>query len=114
MFLLQVGQKDFFKILAQQQYSATIKLNVPRAAIYDRSGRIALAFNREVMSAFVLPKQLTEKEKTLLFLQKNYPDVHKRITENPERHFLWVERHLEKEKLNELKEAGINDIQFIT
>ncbi len=110
---MQVKQKTFFKELAQQQYELVVTCNAPRAPIYDRSGKIALAFNREVMSAFILPHELNHQQETELFLQQYYPDVYTRLRKYPERHFLWLERKLDPARLAKLKEHNLDDIHFI-
>ena len=38
LYLVQIHQRDFFKILAQQQYVTEIKTQPPRAIIYDKQG----------------------------------------------------------------------------
>lgn len=113
LFLLQVKQKTFFKELAQQQYEIVVTCNAPRAPIYDRSGNIALAFNREVLSAFILPHELNHQQEMELFLQQYYPDVYKRLLKHPERHFWWLERKLDPVRLAKLKEHNLDDIHFI-
>lgn len=113
LFLLQIHQKDFFHMLAVQQHQVTLTSNPARGLIFDRSGTVALAFNREVQSAFILPHQLKQSEKTKRFVQANYPDVFARMNENKERHFLWLERHLSPERAAWLKKNGTDDISLI-
>jgi len=113
LFLIQIRQKDFFKLLAQHQHELEITFNPQRAIIYDSSGKIPLAFNREVPSAFLIPEDLIEPEKTMRFLKKNYPDVHERIAQNPDKQFLWLERKLTPQKYAYLENTGLQDIHFI-
>jgi cell division protein FtsI (penicillin-binding protein 3) len=113
LFLLQIYQKDFFRLLAWQQYSFSIKVNLPRGDIYDRGGKDLLVFNREVPSAFILPRQFNEKKKTERFLQKFYPTVYKKMKANPEKHFLWLDRILSPEQVQKIRKNGTSDIQFI-
>lgn len=113
LFLLQVYQKDFFNVLAWQQHHVSMTINPPRGLIFDRSGSVALALNQEVQSAFILPHQFKQTEKTKKFLQRHYPDVFARMTANPERHFLWLERHVTPQRCIWLKKHGTDDISFI-
>lgn len=113
LFLIQVRQKQFFKDLAQQQYEFELTLNPARAGIYDRSGTFPLAFNRNMWSAFILPKQFTEGPKTTAFLKRTYPDVYNRMKKHPEKHFWWVERKLTPKKYKDLVGRDLKDIQFI-
>lgn len=112
LFLVQIYQKNFFKVLAQQQYELEITLNPPRAALYDANGR-ELVFNRELMSVFVVPHQLVEKEKTLTFLKHSYPDVYKRVIQSPEKQFVWVDRKLSPDKYERLVKLDLHDLHFI-
>ncbi len=113
LFLLQIYQKDFFRLLAWQQYSFSIKVNLPRGDIYDRWGKDLLVFNRDVPSAFILPRQFNERKKTERFLQKFYPAVYKKMKANPDKHFLWLDRILSDEQAQKIREDGTPDIQFI-
>lgn len=114
LFLIQIRQKDFFKILAKHQYELEITVNPSRAEIYDRSGIVPLACNREIPSAFLIPQQLVEQKKTMRFLKKNYPEVHKRIMNGPDKQFLWLDRKLTADKYNKLVALGLKDIHFIS
>ncbi len=113
LFLLQIHQKDFFHTLAVQQHQVTLTINPARGLIFDRSGTVALAFNREVPSAFILPHQLKQPDKTKRFMQQYYPDVFARMNTSKERHFLWLERHLTPERGAWLKKNGTDDITLI-
>lgn len=113
LFLLQIRQKNFFTVMAKQQYELDITINPPRAIIYDRSGNTPLAFNHEVPSAFLLPQQFNDENKIKKFLKKNYPEVLKRINENDDRHFLWLDRKVSPERYLSLMRTGLQDIQFI-
>ncbi len=115
LFLLQVCQKDFFKVLAKHQYYVDITIDHSRAVIKDRHQAL-LVCNRDMPSAFILPRQLNNKKKTKKFLKKYYPDVYKKITEHKDRHFLWLERKLSPERYAFLqKQCSCNtlDIEFL-
>ena len=47
------------------------------------------------------------------FLKRNYPEIYKRIKHNPDRGFVWLERHLSSERHQFLVERDLHDIQFI-
>ncbi|MFH0898502.1 MAG: penicillin-binding protein 2 [bacterium] len=112
LFLLQIYQKDFFKILARHQHYLTVSFEPDRAEIRDKNGTL-LAFNKEVPSAFVLPRQLQDKARTKKFLKQHYPQVYQRMMDDKKRHFLWVERKLTPDRLQFLKQATLQDIQFV-
>lgn len=113
LFLLQIYQKNFFKVLADQQYNFSVKVNLPRGEIFDRSGIELLAFNRAVPSAFILPHQFVEQQRTEKFLKRFYPAVYKKMKFRPDKHFLWLDRVLTNEQVENLKKQGTRDIQFI-
>ncbi|MBD3273424.1 hypothetical protein GF385_03695 [Candidatus Dependentiae bacterium] len=112
-YILQIHGKNFFKNLAKQQYEFQLKINPNRAKIYDAFNNV-LAFNIQTYSAFLLPKQFKEKEKTLNFLKKNYKNIYKKIRKNKRRKFIWLERHLSEKKLNELQNLKLKDILFVS
>jgi len=112
LFLVQIYQKDFFKVLAKHQHEISITINPPRANILDRFGKV-LAFNREIPSAFILPHELKHAQKTEKFLKRFFPEVYERMQVYPEKYFLWVERKLTPQRYAQLKAYGIQDLHFI-
>ncbi|MCB9493322.1 MAG: penicillin-binding protein 2 [Epsilonproteobacteria bacterium] len=113
LFLLQVRQKDFFMLLARSQYQTNLSIVPARAEIFDRSGSVALAFNRQVQSAFVLKNQCKDIAKLNDFLRRHYPDVYKKMNEHPQQNFFWIERKLSSERYSWLKGADVCDINFV-
>lgn len=111
LYVIQVTQSDLFTKLALEQYNAEIEIRPPRATIYDRHHSTPLAFNHEVSSAFILPRQLSEKEKTMNFLKKHFSKAHNIIEKNPKRSFVWVKRNVSS-KDKRLLEA-YKDINFM-
>jgi cell division protein FtsI/penicillin-binding protein 2 len=113
LFLIQIMQKDFFKNLASQQYRFEFRSSPERAQIKDCSGTL-LAFNHQVPSAFLLTKQLETREKTLGYLKDHFELSYKKIEQNPERSFLWVDRKINSQIQEKIKTSNIKDIQFIS
>lgn len=113
LYILQIHGKTFFKDLAQQQYHFQLTINPNRAKIYDCTEKDLLAFNIQSYSAFILPKQLKEKDKILNFLKKHYKNVHKQIVTNKRKKFIWLERQLSDEKVKWLKKHEFQDIHFL-
>ncbi|MCF7799881.1 penicillin-binding protein 2 [Candidatus Babeliales bacterium] len=109
--LLQVHKKDFFENLAKQQYETELQLSPPRAKIYDIN-KEPLVFNFDVTSAFILPRQFNEKEKTKKFLKKHFKNVYDKIFDKNKK-FLWIERNLSQERLDWFKKFDLKDIYFI-
>lgn len=113
LFLLQIYQKNFFKELALNQYRISMKINMPRGIIYDRTGKIPLAFNCCTTSAFILPHQFIESKRIEKFLKNNYPMVYKKIRSHPEKYFFWLDRDLVSSQVDKLKSYNLKDIIFI-
>lgn len=112
LFLIQVYQRDFFSLLAKQQYVTEISTNPPRAVILDRNGT-PLAMNGEKFSAFILPMSFNSKSKTLDVLKANFKNVYDKVIKNKRRRFFWLERHLSDERLREIKSYNCRDIYFL-
>ena len=112
LYLIQIHKKDFFKILANQQYDIEIVQQTPRALIYDKHN-IPLALNKESFSAFIIPHQLEEKEKTKKIFKTHFPKIYKKLKKYPEKHFLWLERNLNKSKLEFIKSLNSKDIHLL-
>ena len=110
LFLLQIKQKNFFKLLAEQQYELQVKMTPPRGVIVDASKKYPMAFNRHVTSAFIVPSALSESSKTLKMLKKRYPEVYARYRKNPDKHFLWLSRRMSDKELQFLQK--LNDPQI--
>jgi cell division protein FtsI (penicillin-binding protein 3) len=112
LLLIQVLQKKFFKTLAKYQHHVSITIDPPRASIFDRNHRL-LSFNKEVSSAFVLPRQLIEQEKTMMFLKKYFEKTYDKIVQSEDIPFVWLDRKILPGKIKKLQDFPIKDIQFI-
>jgi cell division protein FtsI (penicillin-binding protein 3) len=113
LFLLQIKQNDFFRILAAQQYELQIKVVPARGVIFDASSIHPLAFNRRVLSAFIVPSGLQKNAPTVLFLKRHYPSVYKRYLKNPEKHFLWLARRMSDREVEIIKSTPNLAIHFL-
>jgi cell division protein FtsI/penicillin-binding protein 2 len=110
LFFIQVHQREFFQLIAKQQYVTEISTHPPRAIIYDRRGE-PLVFNKEKLSAFILPKRFSEPKKIKAILRKDFPEIYKKL--NKRRLFLWLERRLSEKRLKEIKAYKSSDIYFL-
>ena len=114
LYLIQIYNKNFFKNLALQQYEVELKIDSPRAKIYDAFGKKnPLALNKEVTSVFILPTQFHEPEKIDSFLKKHYKNIYKKIKKDKNKKFIWLERKLLPNDLERLKKLNLKDIHFI-
>lgn len=94
LYVIQIKNHDFYKKIAEQQYHVTITQTPSRGAIFDRTGCNYLAMNKDYIAAFLLPTQLTDKQCTLQFLHKHFPQAVKRFESNKDKHFMFIKRRL--------------------
>lgn len=113
LFLLQVRHRNFFKLLAQQQYELEVAVKPPRGVIYDSNGAHPLAFNRHKVSAFLVPRDLEYVPKTRQLLKRHFPEVYKRYARNKNKHFMWLARHITDQQHKLLASFNCPDIHFI-
>ena len=112
LYLIQVHQKDFFKILAKQQHKMEITVNPERALIYDRD-RTPLTLNRESISAFVVPREVKNHKKTMKFIKKYFYGAYKKLKRSPVGGFLWLQRNISEKKLKKIEDLKLSDIHIL-
>lgn len=112
LYSIQVWNNKHFVQLANRQYQVTVTNYPPRGLIKDRYGKL-LAFNKENLSAFVLPKQIEDVDKTATFLKEQFPEAYKRLQNAGKKHFIFVKRKLTPEEVKLIKDSNIEDIKFI-
>lgn len=94
LYYIQIKHHEFYKKIARQQYHVTITQIPSRGPIFDRTGKNYLAMNKDYISAFILPNQLTESIKTKKLLKKYFPSALKRFDQNKDKHFMFIKRRL--------------------
>jgi len=112
LFIIQIYNKDFFAVLAKQQYVTEITTQPARAGMFDRNN-VPLTLNREGLSAFILPHRFHESEKTNSLLKKHFKSVYKKMRNDRKRRFLWLDRHLSDDQLRKIKSYESKDIYFL-
>ena len=114
LYVIQIKQHDFYKKLADQQYHVTITQIPPRGPIFDRTGCNYLAMNKDYLAAFILPNQITDKKRTLQFLQKHFPQAIKRFIKNKDKHFMFIKRRLSPEEIEIITNEKNADIFLLS
>lgn len=109
---LQTYRSAFLRQKGSQQYHVTITQHPPRACMYDRHGD-PLALNTMSYAAFIVPSMLENKKETLAFLAQHFPTAYDKMIKNPQRKFLYLQRHLSKQQKANLEKMGLSDIQFL-
>lgn len=113
LYLIQIKNHDFYAHLGEKQYNVTITLHPPRAPIYDRTGKVCLALNKESVSAFILPKSLDEPDLLKPFLKKHFPQAFDRLGQQRDSYFMYIKRRLTDDQINLIKNSGIKDIKLL-
>ncbi len=114
LYVIQIKHHAFYKKLAQQQYHVTITQTPARGPIFDRTGCHYFAMNKDYIAAFLLPNQLTDKDKTLDFLNIHFPHAAQRFKQNKDKHFMFVKRRLSAQEIETIKAADNPDIFILT
>jgi len=112
LYLIQIQQNNFFKNLGEKQYNVTMQTFPPRAYIYDRNHN-PVAINKDSFAVFILPKTLINKEETLNFLQKHFPQSHQRFSENQQKSFMFIKRNLSQQEIDLIKNSNIIDLHLL-
>ncbi len=112
LYLLQIKQQTTYQSIAKSQYTIDIMQIPTRAVILDRYNT-PLTINRESTSAFILPYQLVEPEKTLKILKKHFPLSYEKLKKEKDKHFIWLKRKLSEEEINKIKNLNSKDIHFL-
>lgn len=112
LYFIQIQQTDFFKSLADKQYNVTIKTYPPRGYILDRHNK-PVAINTDSSAAFLLPKELVNKEQTLLFLQKHFPQAYQRFESYQNKSFMFIKRNITPAEILLIQSAQIEDIRLL-
>jgi cell division protein FtsI (penicillin-binding protein 3) len=111
-YIIAVHNSTFYKNLAHEQYHTELEIMPPRAPIYGIDNTL-IAHNKEITSAFILPRSLKDKAQSFAFLKQHYPAVLERIQKHPERKFLWVSRNITPQLRTMIEERNLQDIHFI-
>lgn len=113
LYLIQIKQNDFFSHLGKQQYNVVVSRYPARAPIFDRTSKQPLALNKDCLSAFLLPKQLTEQKKIEAFLGQHFPNTLARLQTNKNKSFMFVQRRLNDKQLKIITDAQLKDIKLL-
>jgi cell division protein FtsI (penicillin-binding protein 3) len=112
LYSIQIRNNNFYTRLGVQQYYGLHTHAPTRGLIYDRKGTL-LALNQDCLSAFVLPKQLKERDATLSFLQQHFPQAYQQLKTKTDKQFLYVKRHLSESQEKLIATQGTRDIQLL-
>jgi len=112
LYYVQVRHAHYFASLGNRQYSVRHTQALERALIYDRHHN-PLVINVSHPSACITPRQLQDTTRMIQLLEDNFPAAARRLHEQPDTGYLYIQRHLTEEERLRLEEAHIPDIFFI-
>lgn len=98
---IQFSKSDIYKIMSNKQYKKIITVQSPRGLIYDTNG-LLLAGNKKMKTLFCCPSEVIKNREVLIFFQKNYPAVYKKIIINSSPFFCYIEKFIEDKFLIKL------------
>lgn len=112
LYVMQVRNQDFFKKLGEKQYNISITTLPERAPIFDKNGTL-IALNKISYAAFLLPKQISDRAATLLFLQEYFPAAATRLAESWDKNFFFIARKLTDEQHTIITQLNSKDIHVL-
>lgn len=112
LYYVQVVQQDFYKNLAEKQYSIHVTTLPERAYIFDRNGT-PVALHKDTFSAFFLPKQIKEKQKLIEFVSKHFPAAQERMADCWDKNFFFIARRLTDKEQELITNAHLEDIHLL-
>ncbi len=113
LFVIQIMNQSFFASLGTHQYRITLTQLPPRGSIVDRTGSLFLATNRACLSAFLIPKHLSNLEKINRFLLQHFPDAYNRLQSRLDSTFMYIKRRLTQDEQASIAECGNADIHLL-
>lgn len=112
LYVMQIKKESFFSNLAEKQYSISMTTLPERACIFDRNGT-PIAINKDSFSAFVLPKQITDRITILQFLEQQFPAAASRLDQSWDKNFFFIARKLTQEQIENINNANLPDIHIL-
>lgn len=116
VFILQIFPHEKLERLEAKQYETTVKVEGRRGSIFDRNG-VELAISAPAYSLFADPQELGDKSgeavrKLQKILNLDYKKTMAQLKDKSRR-FVWIERHLNFDKMENIKKLKIHGLGFI-
>lgn len=113
--VLQVFPNQRLQTLKNKQFQTVITLQSRRGAIVDRNGR-ELALSTKAYSVYADPKLIDSKRwvsrKLAAILGMSPATVYAKIKDK-NRRFVWIQRLIDQDKSNEIKNLGVKGLQIV-
>ena len=112
LYRIQIHQHRFFHELGQKQYSTVITIPVSRAPIYDRNGQ-CLAFNKECISACIIPSECKNQDIVLSFLKQHFSASVERFLQHRTSNFMFIKRRLNADEQALIEQCAIPELRIV-
>jgi cell division protein FtsI (penicillin-binding protein 3) len=112
LYVMQIKKEDFFRQLAEKQYSVSVTTLPERAIIFDRHGT-PIALNKDSFSAFILPKQIENRAPIINFLKQHFSSAAQRLDQAWDKNFFFIARKLTDEQVAIIKAHNLTDIHIL-
>lgn len=112
LFVIQIMNQSFFAALGIHQYTLTLSQLPSRAPILDRQGTV-LASNKASLSAFLIPKEITDYETIQQFLTIHFPQAAQRLPHRLDSAFFYIKRRLTPEEQEFIAHAQLPHIHLL-
>ena len=118
LYFLQIFSHDKWVALAEEQHTASHELSADRGEVYlrDGDGRYPLAVNREYQMAYVVPRDITEKDRVALELSKILSldaQVIREKLHDPDDPFEIIKKRLSDEEAAAVKALGMKGVALM-
>lgn len=118
LYFIQVASNDKWVAIAENQHNAFQELIADRGEIYmrDGDGRYPLAVNREYDLAYVVPRDVAEKDRTALELSRILGVDAGMIREKldlPNDPFEIIKKRLSEDEARQIRESGLKGVALL-
>ena len=118
LYVIQVLSYDKWVAVAENQHNAYQELIADRGEIYmrDGDGRYPIAVNREYSLAYVIPRDVVEKDHTALELSRILGIDANLIREKlamPDDPFEIIKKRLTEDEVRQVREAGLKGVALL-
>ena len=112
LFVIQIMNQSFFANLGMHQYTLMLCQLPSRAPILDRHGTV-LATNTSSLSAFLIPKEITDYETIQQFLTTHFPQAAQRLPHRLDSSFFYIKRRLTEPEKELIAACTAPDIHLL-
>lgn len=112
LYRIQIHQHQFFHDLGEKQYSTVVTIPASRAPIFDRTGNY-LAFNKECISACLIPSECKDEKALTQFLKKHFPASLERYENHPSSNFMFIKRRLTDKEQGLITNSRLPELHII-